>query len=130
MVVIKEMPKDYEYVKDENGELIYIRAVSENAIKVSMNEEEKLNALYASFEKLSTLKRELTIRKTHPELTRRGKMKSLRTKTLRYTIKHYDLLQTFHKAWIDDWFENWDKIRDSMPDEDLSYVEDSPDENY
>ena len=31
-----------------------------------MNEEEKLNALYASFEKLSTLKRELTIRKTHP----------------------------------------------------------------
>ena len=58
MVVIKEMPKDYEYVKDENGELIYIRAVSENAIKASMNEEEKLNALYASFEKLSTLKRE------------------------------------------------------------------------
>ena len=42
MVVIKEMPKDYEYVKDENGELIYIRAVSENAIKASMNEEEKL----------------------------------------------------------------------------------------
>ena len=130
MVVIKEMPKDYEYVKDENGELIYIRAVSENAIRISMNEEEKLNALSASFEKLSTLKRELTTRKTHPELSRRGKMKSLRTKTLHYTIKHYDLLQTFHKAWIDDWFENWDKIRDSMPDEDLSYVEDSPDENY
>ena len=50
------MPKDYEYVKDENGELIYIRAVSEKAIRISMNEEEKLNALSASFEKLSTLR--------------------------------------------------------------------------
>ena len=97
-----------------------------------LSNEEKEIAIKLTTHPIGTLRNELSKRKHHPELARRGWAKYCHTKTIEYTIKHYDVLRNvlFEDYMnMSPWYKRWDEILAKLPAEDISYLPNSPEDD-
>ena len=106
--------------------------IDDTVLRTIISNEEKEIAIKLTTHPIGTLRNELSKRKHHPELARRGWAKYCHTKTIEYTIKHYDVLRNvlFEDYMnMSPWYKRWDEILAKLPAEDISYLPNSPEDD-